>query len=133
MCETEHWDLLSSRRFLSFWERNWGESVKNLGPAFSGLLTLLSQVLCGRGAAPALRVPCSGPASCWEVPKALFLGMSMDLVSEPLPLPCRDVFVAGNAGAGCVRVMLGGFTEECAEFLGRAWVVSGRRFCPVQK
>lgn len=104
------------------------KSVKNLGPAFSRLLTLLSQVLCGKGAAPVLRVPCSGSALCWEVPKALFWGMFRGF--GKLAGMCLWF---GNVGAGCVRVMLSGFTQECAEFLGRAWVVSGRRFCPVQK
>lgn len=38
----------------------------------------------------------------------------------------------GNVGSGCVRVMLGGFTQEPAEFLGRVWMVSEEAFllCP---
>lgn len=40
---------------------------------------------------------------------------------------------SGNVGAGCVRVMLGGFTQERSEFFGRAWVVSGEAFLLCQK
>lgn len=36
----------------------------------------------------------------------------------------------GNVGAGCVKVMLGGFAQEHVEFLGRAWVVSQEAFLP---
>lgn len=36
----------------------------------------------------------------------------------------------GNVGAGCVKVILGGFTQECAEFLVRARMIFREVFLP---
>lgn len=47
-----------------------GKSVKNLGPVFSLLLTLLSQVVEGE---EPQRSQCSAP--CWGVSQPLFLGI----------------------------------------------------------